>query len=128
MISNSSAGQYFRKRLTLANSIVVAGAGIGTLALGPLYEFILSNLGWRVMLRVLSGLAFLVLLCALLYRPLPDKYKKQTKKEPRKESKVFVDLSVWKIKPFVVWVVSTSLMFIGYFVPFSHLVSRHSLL
>lgn len=127
VFSNSSAGQYFRKRLTLANGIVMAGGGIGPLAMGPFYQFILSNHGWRVMLRILSGFAFVVFLCALLYRPLPDKYKKQTKKEPRNESGFF-DLSVWKMKPFVVWVVSTSLMFIGYFVPFFHLVSRHSLL
>lgn len=125
MFSNSSAGQYFRKRLTLANSIVVAGGGIGPLAMGPFYQLILSNHGWRVMLRILSGLAFVMFLCTLLYRPLPDKYKKQTKKESRNESRFF-DLSVWKMKPFVVWVVSTSLMFIGYFVPFFHLVRRHS--
>jgi len=117
-------GQYFRKRLTLANSIVVAGGGIGTLALGPFYQFILSNLGWRVMLRILSGLAFVVLLSALLYRPLPDKYKKHAKKESKNESKFFADLSVWKMKPFVVWVVATSLMFIGYFVPFTHLYNN----
>ena len=127
VFSNPSAGQYFRKRLTLANGIVMAGGGIGPLAMGPFYQFILSNHGWRVMLRILSGFAFVVFLCALLYRPLPDKYKKQTKKESRNESGFF-DLSVWKMKPFVVWVVSTSLMFIGYFVPFFHLVSRHSLL
>ena len=127
MFSNFSVGQYFRKRLTLANSIVVTGSGLGTLALGPFYEFILSNLGWRVLLRVLSGLAFVVLLTALLYRPLPDKYKRHTKKETTKNSK-FVDLSVWKMKPFVVWAVSISLMFIGYFVPFFHTVSRYSLL
>lgn len=116
-------GQYFRKRLTLANSIVVAGAGIGPLAMGPFYQFILSNHGWRVMLRILSGLAFVMFLCTLLYRPLPDKYKKQTKKESRNESRFF-DLSVWKMKPFVVWVVSTSMMFIGYFVPFFHLYNN----
>lgn len=124
MFSNSPTAQYFRKHLTLANSIVVAGSGIGTLALGPFYEFILSNFGWRMMLRILSGFAFVVFLIALLYRPFPDKYKR-TKQEPTKGSQFF-DLSVWKMKPFVVWVVSMSLMFIGYFVPFMHLVSRYS--
>ena len=95
--------------------------------MGPFYQFILSNYSWRVLLRILSGLAFAVLLCALLYRPLPDKYKQRTKKGATKESK-FVDMSVWKMKPFVVWVAAMSLMFIGYFVPFTHRVSRYCVL
>lgn len=128
MFSNSFTGQYFRKRLTFANCIVVAGSGTGTLAMGPFYQFILSNYSWRVLLRILSGLAFAVLLCALLYRPLPDKYKQRTKKGATKESKFVGDMSVWKMKPFVVWVAAMSLLFIGYFVPFTHMVSRYCLL
>lgn len=115
------AGQYFRKHLPLANGIVTAGSGIGTLAMGPFYHVILSNLGWKMMLRILCGCAFLMFLSALFYRPLPEKYK-SVKQEPASETKFF-DVSVWKIKPFVVWVVSMSLLFIGYFVPFIHLVS-----
>lgn len=60
-------------------------------------------------------------MCALLYRPLPAKYK-PAQKQPEKKTKLF-DFSVWKMKSFVFWVISMSLLFIGYFVPFIHLVS-----
>lgn len=112
-------GQYFQKHLPLANGIVTAGSGIGTLAMGPFYHLILSNLGWKMMLRMLGGFAFFMFVSALFYRPLPSKYKRAYK-ETDKQSKFF-DLSVWKVKPFVVWVVSMSLLFVGYFVPFIHL-------
>ena len=115
-------GQYFQRHLPLANGIVTAGSGIGTLAMGPFYHFILSNLGWKIMLRILSGFAFLMFVSALLYRPLPAKYKRACT-EKKERAKLF-DLSVWKIKPFVFWVVSMSLLFVGYFVPFIHLVRR----
>ncbi|XP_073246825.1 monocarboxylate transporter 10-like [Porites lutea] len=112
-------GQYFQRHLPLANGIVTAGSGIGTLAMGPFYHFLLSNLGWKIMLRILSGFAFLMFVSALLYRPLPAKYKRACT-EKKERAKLF-DLSVWKIKPFVFWVVSMSLLFVGYFVPFIHL-------
>lgn len=121
VFSTFFTGQYFKKHLPLANGIVTAGSGIGTLAMGPFYHVILSSLGWKMMLRILCGFAFLMFLSALFYRPLPEKYKR-AKQEPEAKSK-FLDLSVWKMKPFVVWVVSMSLLFIGYFVPFIHLVS-----
>ena len=90
--------------------------------MGPFYHLVLSNLGWKIMLRILCGFAFLMFVSALLYRPLPAKYKRAH--IGRKERAKLFDLSVWKIKPFVFWVVSMSLLFFGYFVPFIHLVRK----
>ena len=90
--------------------------------MGPFYHLVLSNLGWKIMLRILSGFAFLMFVSALLYRPLPATYKRAH--IGRKERAKLFDLSVWKIKPFVFWVVSMSLLFFGYFVPFIHLVRK----
>ncbi|CAH3160523.1 unnamed protein product [Pocillopora meandrina] len=112
-------GQYFKRYLPLANGIVTAGSGVGTLAMGPLFHVILSSMGWKKMLRIFSGLGIVMLICALLYRPLPAKYKR-AQKQPEKKTKLF-DFSVWKMKSFVFWVISMSLLFIGYFVPFIHL-------
>ncbi|XP_073247275.1 monocarboxylate transporter 10-like [Porites lutea] len=112
-------GQYFDRNLALANGIITGGSGIGAIAMGPFYHLVLSNLGWKIMLRILSGFAFLMFVSALLYRPLPAKYKRAH--IGRKERAKLFDLSVWKIKPFVFWVVSMSLLFFGYFVPFIHL-------
>ena len=88
--------------------------------MGPFYHLILSNLGWKILLRILSGFAFLIFVSALFYRPLPAKYNR-VHAESKERAKLF-DLSVWKIKPFVFLVVSISLLQIGYFIPFIHLV------
>ena len=114
------SGQYFKRRLALANGIITGGSGVGALAMGPFYHLILSNLGWKILLRILSGLAFLMFVSALFYRPLPAKYNR-VHAESKERAKLF-DLSVWKIKPFVFLVVSISLLHIGYFIPFIHLV------
>ncbi|KAK2569119.1 Monocarboxylate transporter 10 [Acropora cervicornis] len=112
-------GEYFDKHLPLANGIVTAGSGVGTMAMGPFYHFVLSNLGWKMMLRILCAFAFVMILSALLYRPLPARYKRAHSQH--KERPKFFDPSVWKMKSFVFWVVSMSLLFVGYFVPFIHL-------
>ena len=123
-IVSFSSGEYFDKHLALANGIVTSGSGIGTLAMGPFYDFILSNMGWKTMLRILCGFSFAMLLSALMYRPLPTKYKRASRKH-EKRPKLF-DPSVWRMKSFVFWVVSMSLFFIGYFIPFIHLVRKHN--
>lgn len=117
-------GEYFEKHLPLANGIVTAGSGVGTMAMGPFYHFVLSNLGWKMMLRILCAFAFGMTLSALLYRPLPARYKRAHSQ--RKERPKFFDPSVWKMKSFVFWVVSMSLLFVGYFVPFIHLVRKRN--
>lgn len=88
--------------------------------MGPFYHLILSNLGWKILLRILSGFGFLMFVSALFYRPLPTKYNR-VHAESKETAKLF-DLSIWKIKPFVFLVVSISLVHIGYFIPFIHLV------
>ena len=90
--------------------------------MGPFYHLVLSNLGWKIMLRILCGFAFLMFVSALFYRPLPAKYKRAH--IGRKERTTLFDLSVWKIKPFVFWVVAMWLIHIGYFVPFIYLVRK----
>ena len=117
---NIFSGQYFKRRLALANGIVTGGSGVGALAMGPFYHLILSNLGWKILLRILSGFAFLMFVSALFYRPLHAKYNR-VHAESKERAKLF-DLSVWKIKPFVFLVASISLLHIGYFIPFIHLV------
>ena len=88
--------------------------------MGPFYQRLLSTLGWKVFLKILSCVAVIIFISALLYRPVPPRYKAgrtHTEKSPP-----FFDFTVWKIKSYVFWVVSMSMLFVGYFVPFIHLV------
>ena len=94
---------------------------MGSLAMGPFYQLLLSTLGWKVFLRILSCVAVIIFVSALLYRPVPPRYK--SGRQQAEKSPPFFDLSVWRNKSYVFWVLSMFMLFVGYFVPFIHLVS-----
>ena len=116
------SGKYFKKRLALANGLVTGGSGVGTIAMGPFYHFVISTLGWRMLLRILSCIALLIFVAALTYRPV-----RARKSGPGSERSTMFDCAVWTNKAFIFWVFSTSFLFVGYFVPFIHLVSLDEL-
>lgn len=66
---------YFNKRLALANGLVSAGSGLGTLALSPLIQWFARAYGVKNMFYGLAVLHSFVLCFAFFYRPLSDKYK-----------------------------------------------------
>jgi len=49
-------GFYFDKKRALATGIAVCGSGIGTFALAPVVNFLVSEYGWKVSLISLSCL------------------------------------------------------------------------
>lgn len=66
-------GHYFKRRLGLVNGLVTTGSSLFTLLLPQLMEASLRDYGLESTLRdLLSGLASLVMLCALLFKPQPQ--------------------------------------------------------
>lgn len=114
---------WFSRRISLANGIVTAGSGVGTIAMGPLMQLTVNRLGWANSTRVLAGMLSLCTIGALLYR-LPseaDKAMEKVEKDEKKERPPMFDFSVFKNKAFLVWCLSLSAFMMGYFVPFVHL-------
>lgn len=115
---------WFSRRISLANGIVTAGSGVGTIAMGPVMQLTVNHLGWANSTRVLAGVLCLCTIGSLLYR-VPSQTDKEAEKaveetENRKRPRMF-DFSVFKNKAFLVWCIALSAFMMGYFVPFVHL-------
>ena len=113
-------------RIGLANGIVTAGSGVGTIAMGPVMQLTVNYFGWANSTRVLAGMLCLCTIGSLLYR-VPSQTDKEVQKgveetEKPKRPPMF-DFSVFKNKAFLVWCIALSAFMMGYFVPFVHLVS-----
>lgn len=71
--SLAAVNQWFRRKRSLAMSVVAAGNGLGGAALAPLVGFMVFSLGWRTA-ALLSGLGILLVVLPLAYlmRPSPE--------------------------------------------------------
>lgn len=120
-------GQYFSKRLSLANGITSSGSGVGTLCMGPILQQLIQLFGMRNTMRISAGMLSCVIACALVYRPINTGFLNAHKKPAgEKKSKLaflksFIEL--FKNKAYILWCASLALWMLGYFVPFVHLVS-----
>lgn len=120
-------GQYFSKRLSLANGITSSGSGVGTLCMGPVMQKLIQHVGMRNTMRISAGMLACVVLCSLVYRPIntgflqPAKHVEGEKKSRFAILKSFKEL--FKNKAYILWCASLALWMLGYFVPFVHLVS-----
>lgn len=138
-------GLYFKKRLGLANGLVTFGSGIFTIVLPLALKQILDSVGLANTLRVLSGITFIMMLGALVFKPvmttlevietIESKFAEEVEKErlerlERTKKRTLIqsfkrvfDTSIWKIRNYRIWVVGIPAGLFGYFVPFTHLVS-----
>ncbi|KAL9964086.1 hypothetical protein ACROYT_G027665 [Oculina patagonica] len=116
---------WFERRISLANGIVTAGSGVGTIAMGPLMQLAVNNLGWSHAARIFGGMLSLCTIGSLLYRvPSQTGKEKEVEKvveEPKRQRPPMFDFTVFKNKAFLVWCISLSAFMMGYFVPFVHL-------
>lgn len=113
-------GQYFDRRLALANGIATSGSGVGSLVAGPVINYLLQSTGWKNSMRILSAFALVLWIAALLFKPRKNH---RDVMERREKTKLF-DTSIWKSKAYVLWVSTVALFQFGYLVPFVHLVSH----
>lgn len=113
-------GEYFDRRLALANGIATSGSGVGSLVAGPVINYLLHSVGWKNSMRILSGFANVLWIAALIFKPrnIPGDLV-----EPKEHTKLF-DTSIWRNKAYVLWVTTVALFQFGYLVPFVHLVSN----
>lgn len=113
-------GQYFDRKLALANGIATSGSGVGSLVAGPVINYLLETVGWKNSMRILSAIALALWIAALLFKP---RESHQDIMERKMNSKLF-DTSIWRNKAYVLWVSTVALFQFGYLVPFVHLVSH----
>ncbi|KAI4494685.1 hypothetical protein M0804_000886 [Polistes exclamans] len=118
-------GHYFKKYLGLVNGIVTAGSSLFTTLVPYLMETLLRHFGLEGTFRSLAALTSIVMICALLFKPIPLKkspqYRTTQTTKFRDRLKEVINLSIWKRKRYVVWAISIPLALFGYFVPYVHI-------
>ena len=111
--------EYFSSRLVLANGIALSGAGVGTVSLAPAMKLLLDNFTWRDALRILSSACLGLVFSGVLYSVV----KAPTRETKRDTEQTCMDLTVFRNKAYIVWIVVVSLVLFGYYTPYVHLVS-----
>lgn len=71
---------YFEKRRSIAVGIAVCGTGIGTFAIAPLTNALLSEYTWKGTVLVEAGILLNCILSGMLYRPLTISNKSHPEK------------------------------------------------
>ena len=119
---------YFDKKRSFATGIATSGSNLGALGLAPLQQVIVDAFGWRNCYRFLSGLALVITVCGLLFKPLDE--KKTGKDRLVKSSEIIFETSFKKKllnfprnNWFIIWAVGSTIATFGYFIPHVHLVS-----
>lgn len=113
-------GEYFDKRLALANGLGTSGSGVGSLVASPAINYLLRVVGWSNCLRILSGFAAFLVVACFLYKPFKPRKRDRGVKT---QCGQLCDVSIWKNRAYVAWVLTVALFQFGYPVPFVHLVS-----
>lgn len=123
-------GTYFNKKLSLANGLTSSGSGVGSLAMGPILQELLSRFGLRNTMRISAAMLACIIFIAMVYRPINTPFLNASKYDKEKEANKkkkgcsrFIDFSLFKNKAYLVWCGSLAFWMLGYFVPFVHLVS-----
>lgn len=123
--------QYFYTSLVTSNGIALSGAGVGTIALGPIVGSLLKQYNWRTTLRIVTAISTVQFLCCFIqWFVKPPKRLMEYDfevKEDEKKKKLF-DVSLFKNKAYVVWIVVISLVLFGFYIPYVHLVSEQMIL
>ncbi len=110
--------KYFRRRLSLASGIALAGAASGGLVYGPMIEMLSSKFGISTTFRILAGMQSLMLLSALTFTPVTV----ATRTNQRQSNRKF-DFSIFYNKSYVIWIAAQCIFMVVFLVPFVHLVS-----
>ena len=129
-------GHYFKRHLGIVNGLVSFGSAVFTIVLPFLLKETLQSIGLQNTMRMLAGFLSLLMVGSLTWKPLfevrhteLDHYLssssiKETASGFRRWVKKFLNVSIWKNKGYVIWAICLPISFLGYFIPFVHLVSH----
>ncbi|XP_050296083.1 monocarboxylate transporter 10 isoform X2 [Anthonomus grandis grandis] len=116
-------GHYFHKYLGIVNGIVTAGSSVFTITMPYVLDGLLTNLGLKWTLRALALFVSLIMLVAILFRPV--KTSISIKKVSVKD---LFNISVLTNVRYIIWTTVIGLCLFGYFVPYVYMfkfVDKH---
>ncbi|KAM9482627.1 monocarboxylate transporter 1-like [Clarias gariepinus] len=118
-------GKYFYKRRPIANGIAMAGSPVFLSTLAPLNTWFFDQFGWRGSFLILGGLLFNCCVAGSLMRPIGPKPQPAVKEVGANEEKKkgmqiinsLIDLSLFKHRGFLLYLIGNIVMFFGLFTP-----------
>ncbi|XP_045920325.1 monocarboxylate transporter 13 [Micropterus dolomieu] len=122
----------FTRRRTLALGLAFSSIGLSSFAFNPLFQLLVEMYTWRGALLILGGLSLNIVPCGALICP------RRSSKAPAKvdsESRSsragllhrissHLELSLLFERPYMTYTVAITLLNVGYFVPYFHLVAH----
>lgn len=114
-------GKYFYKRRPIANGLAMAGSPVFLSTLAPINTWFYDQFGWRGSFLILGGLLFNCCVAGSLMRPIGPKPKPPEKTGERRTClqiiNSFIDLSLFKHRGFLLYIMGNVIMFFGLFTP-----------
>lgn len=114
-------GKYFFLKRPIANGIAMAGSPVFLSTMAPINTWLFDKFGWRGSFLILGGLLFNCCVAGSLMRPIGPKPKPAEKTtERRTASQIinsFIDLSLFKHRGFLLYIIGNIIMFFGLFAP-----------
>ncbi|XP_038552987.1 monocarboxylate transporter 1a [Micropterus salmoides] len=114
-------GKYFYKRRPIANGIAMAGSPVFLSTMAPINTLLFDRFGWRGSFLILGGLLLNCCVAGSLMRPIGPKPKPVEKITERRTVaqtiNSFIDLSLFKNRGFLLYIMGNIIMFFGLFPP-----------
>lgn len=123
-------GKYFYTRRPIANGIAMAGSPVFLSTLAPLNSWLYDQFGWRGSFLILGGALLNCCVAGSLMRPIGPKPqppkaevkedggpKVQEKKTVMQTINSFIDLTLFKHRGFLLYLLGNVIMFFGLFAP-----------
>ncbi|KAM6924958.1 monocarboxylate transporter 1-like [Xenentodon cancila] len=123
-------GKYFYLRRPIANGIAMAGSPVFLSTLAPLNTWLYDEFGWRGSFLILGGLLLNCCVAGSLMRPIGPKLVKpavepdegqiaqaQPKKTALQTINNYIDLTLFKHRGFLLYLMGNIVMFFGLFSP-----------
>ncbi|KAM9475287.1 monocarboxylate transporter 1b isoform 1-T3 [Clarias gariepinus] len=121
-------GKYFYKRRPIANGIAMAGSPVFLSTLAPLNSWLYDQFGWRGSFLILGGALLNCCVAGSLMRPIGPKPQPKPEVQDggtnRREKKTamqtinsFIDLTLFKHRGFLLYLLGNVIMFFGLFAP-----------
>nr|XP_057924000.1 monocarboxylate transporter 13 isoform X2 [Doryrhamphus excisus]XP_057924001.1 monocarboxylate transporter 13 isoform X2 [Doryrhamphus excisus]XP_057924002.1 monocarboxylate transporter 13 isoform X2 [Doryrhamphus excisus]XP_057924003.1 monocarboxylate transporter 13 isoform X2 [Doryrhamphus excisus] len=122
----------FTQRRSLALGLAFSSIGLASFTFNPLFQLLVERYAWRGALLILGGLSLNIVPCGAL---IPSRRRsKETEKtsSERTSSGVgvfhrvssYLELSLLCERPYMTYTMAISLLNMGYFVPYVHLVAH----
>ncbi|KAF7651747.1 hypothetical protein LDENG_00106330 [Lucifuga dentata] len=114
-------GKYFYTKRPIANGLAMAGSPVFLSTLAPLNTWLFDKFGWRGSFMILGGLLLNCCVAGSLMRPIGPKPKPAEKTTERRTVaqtiNSFIDLSLFKHRGFLLYIMGNIVMFFGLFAP-----------